>query len=811
MLLPSVLAAMNLSLLPSAPRPLDWPPAPPLEVPTDLAGPLPSTVEAQSLPGGRFRCTFRLPSNLRAQSVHLAGEFNGWDPRATPLDRGADGRWRVTVELPGGVLQYKFVLDGQRWIADPHNPERAPDGQGGEGNSVLRLGRLANLLGGEGGEVAGIETSALAHDPEVVLYRQVLADGRWLLRYRTLASNVDRVELAVRGTAELQPLELVLESGQFDYWETFLDLGLEGSPPAGHRGALEYTFVVARGDRLASHPTTFRLDPDQGSYFTTPEWAKHAVWYQIMVDRFRNGDPRNDPDPVRPWTSEWFTPSPWEGADGQTFWRHFVYQRLYGGDLAGLVQSLDYLQELGVNALYLNPIFQATTPHKYNATNFLHVDEHFGSGDDYAAAEAREDLLRPASWTFTATDRQFLEFLKLAKARGFRVILDAVWNHVGVQHPAFQDVLSKGRRSKFADWFQITSFEPFEYVGWAGFGELPVFDKSPEGLASAAVVEHIFAVTRRWMDPDGDGDPSDGVDGWRLDVPNEIALPFWRAWRQHVKSINPDAYLVGEIWRRADVWLDGRHFDAVMNYPFAEAALRWIGDVQRKITASELDRRLAELRLAYPSESTYVLQNLVDSHDTDRLVSMLHNPDREYDSMNRPQSGEVYDGSRPGELPYRRARLVALLQMTYVGAPMIYYGDEVGMWGADDPTNRKPMLWEDLAPYEVEQENFVVAEHLAHYRRVIALRREYPALRIGDFHTRLTDDRRDLWVFLRRHGDEQVLVALNASDRPHALELTDLLPDGPDGWQTVYGASEQDTEGLALVGAIDGRVWVRRR
>jgi len=303
------------------------------------------------------------------------------------------------------------------------------------------------------------------------------------------------------------------------------------------------------------------------------------------------------------------------------------------------------------------------------------------------------------------------------------------------------------------------------------------------------------------MDPDGDGDPSDGIDGWRLDVPMEVPMPFWDEWRRLVKSINPDAYLSGEVWDRADVWLDGRRFDAVMNYRFADAAIAWIGFEDRKISPTELDQRLAELRLAYPAEATYALMNLVDSHDTDRLVSMFLNPDRRYDADNREQDNEAYLNRKPDPLHYRRARLAALFQMTYVGAPMIYYGDEVGMWGPDDPSNRKPMLWPDLGPYE-RKEDRVDPEHLAHYRAVGELRRRHPALRTGTFETLAADDEQDLFVFLREDGDERLLVALNASGRPASFAL----PEG--AWRAVHG--EYQGEGALRVPAISGVVLVQR-
>ena len=319
--------------------------------------------------------------------------------------------------------------------------------------------------------------------------------------------------------------------------------------------------------------------------------------------------------------------------------------------------------------------------------------------------------------------------------------------------------------------------------------------------------EHIFAVTRRWMDPDGDGDPSDGIDGWRLDVPNEIAASFWVEWRALVKSINPEAYITGEIWDGAGEWLQGDRFDAVMNYPFARAALAWVGDEENKIAPSELDRRLAELRQAYPAEATYALQNLLDSHDTDRLASMLKNPDREYNGQNRVQDGARYDDARPDPIHYQRARLLALLQMTYVGAPMVYYGDEVGMYGADDPICRKPMLWHDHEPYDDPANDHVMQEQLEWYQRVIALRRSSPALTRGSFETLVTDDEHDLWVYERRLGSERVLVALNASGTDARVEL-ERLTSGD--WECVLGDADADAGPRALVPATCGRVWRQR-
>lgn len=620
--------------------------------------------------------------------MFLAGDFNGWKPSVTRMERMGDGICRVTVELTDGRHEYKFVVDG-KWIADPLNSDKVADGHDGF-NSVL---------------------------------------------------------------------------------------------------------VV--GDGSADAPATQRVVDG----FATPDWVRDAVWYQIMLDRFANGDAANDPPDTRPWRSAWRTMSPWESQGGRTFWEWAVFNRHYGGDLAGLRARIPYLKALGVNAIYLNPVFEAPSPHKYDAANFLHIDDNFGVPD----GAATEDLLDARTWRLNASDRLFLDVLKECKAAGLRVIVDGVFNHVGDRHVAFLDVRANGAKSRYADWFRIRSFEPFAYDGWAGFGQLPEFAKSPTGFASEGVRMHLLAVTRRWMDPNGDGDPSDGVDGWRLDVPNEVPLGFWRDWRTLVKSINPDAYIVGEIWKRADDWLDGTTFDAVMNYPFAEAVVQWAsGDIK----PSELDRRLAALRLAYPEQATAVLQNLLGSHDTDRLVSMIANPGRGYDRANSERPGSAYLGAKPSEEVYRRARLAALVQMTYVGAPMVWYGDEAGMWGSDDPFCRKPMVWADL-PLNEDPSERVDEAHFAAYRTMIALRHALPALRRGAFRTLLADDAADLWVFERTLGTQRVLVAINASKATCRAAVARSEFEGWN-WSRAFGPDGASAD-LDAIPPLTGRVLVGTR
>ncbi|MBL9141637.1 MAG: alpha-glucosidase C-terminal domain-containing protein [Phycisphaerae bacterium] len=776
---------------------------------------VPNSVRVARAGEDEWKVTFTVPAREAGSSktVQVAGDFTGWQGQAISLKKQSNGDWIGSADIHSGRRLYKFILDGGRWISDPANAMTEPDGQGGN-NSVLLLGVEASIDPASARLGDGvIEGAALGHSERAANDRQRAA-GEWLIRYRTLHGDVSGVTLSWRsGKSEGErPMARVARVGPLDVWEAAL--------PA-LTGVAAYTFILKDGPLTVRDPKVYSLDPSADGGFQTPDWAKNAVWYQVMVERFANGNTANDRPNTLPWTHDWPLPVAHEGKDGQTFYRHFVFDRFFGGDLAGLQARLPYLKDLGVNALYLMPMFQATTPHKYNTTNFLHIDENFGAGGDYAAAAAKEDLLDPRTWTFNDSDKQFIAFLAEAKRQGFRVVIDGVFNHVGTHHPAFQDVKLNGKTSPFAEWFDIKSWDPFVYDAWWGFSELPVLKKDPVlGIASAAARKHILDVTKRWMDPNGDGDPSDGVDGWRLDVPNEVPIAFWREWRSQVKKINPNAYISGEIWERADQYLKGDAFDGVMNYEFCKPAFEWIGNRTQKIKASELDSKLGALRVAYPAEAHYAMMNLLDSHDTDRVSSMLKNPDRVFNQQNRDQDGAAYDQSKPGADEYAKQRLLALLQMTYVGAPMIYYGDEVGMWGASDPNNRKPMLWQDKQPYQNPQDAPNL-DLLAYYKQIIALRNAHAALRTGSFRTVLTDDAQDVWVFLREGGGEQVLVALNASDKAASVDLKDM----GSGWTVAWsGAPAADVRGVranapaaaSAVGAApsvparSGCGWVRK-
>lgn len=573
-----------------------------------------------------------------------------------------------------------------------------------------------------------------------------------------------------------------------------------------------------------------RGDQSMKSEEFVPDWAKDAIWYQIFPERFRNGDASNDPTKadiegafpnapglpwrVHPWTSDWYERQDYE-KDAPIPFHHLVQRRRYGGDLQGIIDKLDYLQGLGITAIYLNPVFDSPSSHKYDGISYHHIDPNFGpdpAGD--RALMAEENPGDPSTWVWTSADKLALELIKQCHARGIRVIFDGVFNHMGLRSWPFLDVIEKQQGSPYADWFTVNSWRDeekgtkFDYEGWFGHKTLPEFREDEEGIV-AGPRDYIFAATRRWMDPNGDGDPSDGIDGWRLDVAFCVAHPFWKKWRKVVKGVNPDAYITAELIDpvpELKPYLQGDEFDAVMNYNFAFASSDYFADETTRISTTEFDRRLRELREAFPPGVAEVQQNLFGSHDTDRIGSHIVNRDKEhannweaYFNFSKVENGQ-YDPRKPTPEELESQKLFAVMQMTYVGAPMIYYGDEVGMWGANDPDCRKPMVWEDLV-YEdeatlpdgskKEKTDKVEVNRglLEHYRRLIALRRELPALRRGSFETVLIDDERQLYGFRRQLGDETVLVVLNNSNEK---QVSSIMADGSwaDRWNGGNVTSE---------------------
>ena len=733
----------------------------------------------------RINESIRLPRGLRVERVEVVGDFNGWQPGRTAMRRIGPGHFQTVLQLPDGLYHYKYLVNGCIYLEDLSGDKRyrETDGTGGH-NSGFLIGPDARRLGPA--RPNHIVTAALKHDPDDRSFFAPISQSLVRLVVRTLADDVTAIDVALgKGDSTIAMSRSGRRAG-FETWT--VQVRLDGS-------RLDYVFLIkdgteqlvldtggARGDAGETrHP--FRQQIKMS--FETPDWAKSAVWYQIFPERFHNGNPGNDPPRTVPWAHEWYKPYRPTGTRrkgaGRGFaergdFNRFIYNRRYGGDIQGVREKLPYLRDLGVTAIYLNPIFLAESLHKYDASDFRHIDDFFGVRG--SLKKIRGESTDPSTWQWSESDRVFLDFLHEAHRLGFRVIIDGVFNHVGRDFWAFRDVLKNGKKSPYADWFDITSWKPFHYKAWdRDDGSLPRLKHDDALGLCKPVREHLFAVTRRWMDPDGDGDPSDGIDGWRLDVAADINANFWRDWRKLVKSINPDAFIVAELWQESREWLDGHTFDAVMNYPFARGCQDFFVNNKKAITPTQLDRQIKETLGWYPPQVNYVLQNLFGSHDTDRPASMFMNPDIPYDRENRIQdNGPKYNPAKPTSDCYRRFRLMVTFQMMFLGAPMVYYGDEVGMYGADDPSNRKPMLWPDLMPYDDPSE-IIETEVFEHYRRMIAIRNTCPALQLGSFQSLVTDDAKGVFAFARTLGDQSVVVVINNSDHARRLDVPVPWPD----------------------------------
>jgi cyclomaltodextrinase / maltogenic alpha-amylase / neopullulanase len=573
-------------------------------------------------------------------------------------------------------------------------------------------------------------------------------------------------------------------------------------------------------------------------------WAVDAVWYQIFTERFRNGDPANDPTresletPIAPsenwrlsrWTADWYARDGWEEEMGTSFFDHGVFHRRFGGDLQGVLEKLDYLRELGVTAIYFNPVFHARSMHKYDASSFHHIDPYFGPDPEGDLAMMEQETNDPATWQWTAADRLFLELIQQARQRGIRVVIDGVFNHTGREFWAFRDLRLKQEKSPYREWYRVRRFDDprtrrndFEYEGWWGFMSLPVFAQNPERTdLHPGPKQYVFDITRRWMAPDGD--VSRGIDGWRLDVAEEVPTGFWREWNELVREINPEAYTVAEIWGDAKEFVEKGGFSATMNYyGFAVPAKGFL--IDNTIKGSEFFRMLTERKEPLPAKMAYTNQNLLDSHDTDRVASMIVNrrvheysrPEKfDYDEGRAvtPRHSERYLLRKPNEDERRIQKLVTLFQMTYLGAPMVYYGTEAGMWGGDDPCDRMPMLWPELQfdpqagdprgngrePDTVEFD----AGLFAYFKGAIGLRHAHAALRRGNFQPLPTPDAENVVAYARMLGDERIVVVLN---RSREERRTSLFLRGPLGEaKAVERLFFTEGEGEEAPAHLEGRV-----
>ncbi|MBE9182750.1 DUF3459 domain-containing protein [Oculatella sp. LEGE 06141] len=475
----------------------------------------------------------------------------------------------------------------------------------------------------------------------------------------------------------------------------------------------------------------------------TPEWVKHAVFYQIFPDRFARGK-----QPVqRVLNLEHVNFEAWDTQP--------TFQGYKGGDLWGVIEQLDYLQALGINAIYFTPIFQSACNHRYHTHDYYQVDPMLGG------------------------NVALKHLLDAAHQRQIKVVLDGVFNHASRGFFFFHDILENGPHSPWVDWFRIEGWplsaydgdRPANYVGWAGNRALPTFNHD-----NPAVREYIMEIAEYWI--------KFGIDGWRLDVPFEIETPgFWQEFRDRVKAVNPDAYIVGEVWTDARQWLDGSQFDGVMNYLFTAPTIAFTaGDrVQRHhvedrsyepypaLDASGYAQKIQALLGMYPWEIQLTQLNLLASHDTARLLTIAADDE---DSV----------------------KLATLLLLTFPGAPSIYYGDEVGLPGGLDPDSRRGF------PLEADWK----LDFLTCHKQLIELRHRYPALRTGGYEVLFAEGL--VYALARSLDETSLIVAINAGTEAAEVKLEAVarrLPSQPE--RVVYGNGEATWMGDHLLLNLPGR------
>jgi cyclomaltodextrinase len=454
----------------------------------------------------------------------------------------------------------------------------------------------------------------------------------------------------------------------------------------------------------------------------TPDWLADAVFYQIFPERFANGDATLDPPGVEQWGG---VPT---------------RENFFGGDLAGITAHLDHIESLGANALYLTPIFQADTNHRYDATDYFKIDDRLGDLD------------------------VFKTFLAAAHARGMRIVLDAVLNHCGEGHGAFRDAVAEEANSSYVNWFYLEGYPVVShpvpnYRTCSGCYYLPKWN-----IHNPEVRDHHLRVAKYWIDQ--------GIDGWRLDVPYFINKTFWRDFRKTVKSAGENLYIVAEEWREPEQWLQGDTADGTMNYTLRDLVLRFTAD--RSITAHEYASGMSELTARIPEGARAAMLNLLGSHDTERVLTR-----------------------HGGDLA--ATMLAYTMLFSAQGAPMVYYGDEVGLIGENDPDCRGAMPWDEDR----------WSQHLlAHVRRLGALRHEITALRRGT--QRVVALGENMVVLLRSAGPEGVAVTVvNRGDEVvevSASSLAERLFDAgaaPElNWECALGAG-----GRRMI-SIDERILV---
>lgn len=611
-----------------------------------------------------------------AKSVSVAGTFNNWNKDADPMVVDADRKtWRLKKNLGIGTYQYKFVVNGESWFIDPLAKENLDDGNG-HTNSILRVVPEDYKNPAKVGDGI-IAKSTLLHrlqSPDLVI------DG-----------NITRLLLRVRPN-DVQSVSVVLDSGKSvpmtrvagnQITDTYL-----AQFAINPKQALNYEFNLTDGQATHTYSPLAgkKLSPAAYQEFQVPNWAEKSVFYQIFPDRFANGDKSNDPADVTPWDS------------------NPTYSNFTGGDLAGVSKNISYLKQLGITGIYFNPVFAGPSNHGYETTDYLTIEPRLG------------------------TNAEFIQLTSDLKKAGIRTVLDGVFNHTSTDFQQFADIRKNGKNSKFLDWFFIKSFPVVRqpnppYEAWAGYESMPKLN-----ILNPETTSFILKVSDYWVN-------KAGIAGWRLDVANEVPIDFWRKFRTHIKSQNPDTWILGENWSDSSQWLQGDQWDSAMNYPFRGAVLEHIA--YGKSNAQEFLDQLMDAYLLYGPQVSRNMLNSLGTHDTPRFLNQC----KEDTAL---------------------ARMGAVALFAWPGVPCIYYGDELGMTGGIDPDNRRGMRW-DL--------NTDKNEFKSLYQKLISVRKNCQALQSGDPLPLLAENRIQVSAFTRTGQKDFAIAAFNRSDDIQEVEL----------------------------------------
>lgn len=740
-----------------------------------------------------------------------------WDPaclRSWLQDPDGDGIYAFsTTEIPVGGYECKVAIN-ESWDLNY--------GQGGAQNGANIAFNVAvpglvtftydsnthvlTVQTPQAGPDNNVQWDGLRHDSRDTLYRSpggaVPAGTAVKVRFRTFHDDVTSVKLRLydvnSGTEQAQPMKVAaadvpcfqdgIGNKTCDFWETTVSSDATNN--------YWYRFIVTDGTKTVYYAdNTAALDGGLGapsdnvvdnSYalmfhdknFKAPAWAKDAVMYQIFPDRFRNGRANNDPktgdvrydDPVLalPWNTlpeghcrgyadaAANCPARFGGTSPeQPRGRDYM-----GGDLKGIDQQMDYLTWLGVNTIYMNPIFDSGSNHGYDTQGYTKPDPYFG------------------------TQKDFDNLAKHAAQNKVRLVLDGVFNHLSSDsvffdryHHYAESGACESAASAFRAWFTFrppSGSEPAPcvpstpggndtyYNGWFGFDSIPVINKSLPAVQNYFVTGPN-SISKWWL--------RQGASGWRLDVMGDASFPngYWESFRSVVKQTKPDALIIGELWQKDSTllrFLRGDRADSTMNYRMRDAVIGFLApenfdakgfaDSGRQLKPSEFAARLSSIREDYPDAAYYSLMNLLDSHDTARLLWILTpgaytRDDKEFNAAN------VAEGKK-------RMELASLIQFAVPGAPQIYYGDEVGLTGNDDPDDRRTYPWDDLGG----QPDYALRDH---YRAIIGVRKSTPALTAGDFKMLVADDMAETVVIGRKTGTQAALLLVNRSAQPQTIHV----------------------------------------